>query len=56
VTPFIDDTAVLIRAGIMMAVPVFMVFTLLDIVFGNCRFVRGEVIANTFETDFDGGI
>ncbi|MBP8149054.1 MAG: DUF4395 family protein [Limnohabitans sp.] len=56
VTPFINDTAVRIRAGIMMAVPVFMVFTLLDIVFGSRWVVTGEVITDTFETDFDGRI
>jgi Domain of unknown function (DUF4395) len=56
VTPFINDTAVRIRAGIMMAVPVFMVFTLLDIVFGSRWVVTGDVIRDTFETDFDGRI
>lgn len=56
VTPFINDTAVRIRAGIMMAVPVFMVFTLLDIVFGSRWVVTGQVITDTFETDFDGRI
>lgn len=56
VTPFINDTAVRIRAGMMMAVPVFMVFTLLDIVFGSRWIVTGEVITDTFETDFDGRI
>lgn len=56
VSPFINDTAVRIRAGIMMAIPVFMVFTLLDIVFGSRWVVTGEVITDTFETDFDGRI
>ncbi len=27
VTPFINDTAVRIRAGIMLAIPIFMAFT-----------------------------
>lgn len=56
VTPFINDTAVRIRAGILLAIPVFMVFTLVDIIFGSRWVVTGEVIKDTFETDFDGRI
>ena len=56
VTPFINDTAVRIRAGIMLAIPIFMAFTLWDIVFGSRWIVTGEVIKDTFELDFDNRI
>ena len=56
VSPFINETAVRIRAGIMLAIPVFMAFTLVDIVFGSRWVVTGNVIRDTFDTDFDGRI
>ena len=56
VSPFINETAVRIRAGIMLAIPVFMAFTLVDIVFGSRWIVTGNVIRDTFDTDFDGRI
>ena len=56
VQPFINDTAVRIRAGIMLAIPIFMAFTLIDIVFGARWLVTGNVIRDTFDTDFDGRI
>ncbi|MFM7026084.1 MAG: DUF4395 family protein, partial [Limnohabitans sp.] len=56
VTPFINETAVRIRAGIMLVIPVFMAFTLVDIVFGTRWIVTGNVIRDTFDTDFDGRI
>ena len=56
VTPFINETAVRIRAGIMLAIPVFMAFTLVDIVFGTRWIVTGNLIRDTFDTDFDGRI
>ena len=55
-TPFINDTAVRIRAGIMLAIPIFMAFTLWDIVFGSRWIVTGDVIKDTFETDFENRI
>jgi hypothetical protein len=55
-TPFINDTAVRIRAGIMLVIPIFMTFTLWDIVFGSRWIVTGEVIKDTFELDFDNRI
>ena len=55
-TPFINDSAVRIRAGIMLAIPIFMAFTLWDIVFGSRWVITGEVIRDTFDTDFDGRI
>ena len=56
IEPFINDTAVRIRAGIMLAIPIFMAFTLVDIVFGTRWNVTGNVIRDTFDTDFDGRI
>lgn len=56
VSPFINETAVRIRAGIMLALPIFMAFTLWDVVFGGRWVVTGEVIKDTFDTDFDGRI
>jgi Domain of unknown function (DUF4395) len=56
VAPFINEMAVRIRAGIMLVIPVFMAFTLVDIVFGTRWIVTGNVIRDTFDTDFDGRI
>ena len=53
---FINETAVRIRAGIMLALPLFMAYTLLDALYGSKWVVTGEVITDTFETDFDGHI
>lgn len=56
VTPYINDTAVRVRAGLMLIIPIFMAFTLWDIVFGSHWVVTGNVIRDTFDTDFDGRI
>lgn len=53
-TPFINDTAVRIRAGLMLAIPIFMAFTLWDIVFGARWEITGNVIRDTYDVDFDG--
>lgn len=55
-SPYINETAVRIRAGIMLVIPIFMAFTLVDIVFGTRWVVTGNVIRDTFDTDFDGRI
>lgn len=55
-SPYINDTAVRIRAGIMLAIPVFMAFTLWNIVYGGRWVVTGDVIQDTFELDFDNRI
>jgi len=55
-TLFINDIAVRIRAGLMLAVPLFMAFTLYDAVFGSHWIVTGNSIKDTFDTDFDGHI
>lgn len=53
---FINDTAVRIRAGILLIIPLYMSFTLFSAVYGSHWVVTGNVITDTFETDFDGRI
>lgn len=55
-SPWINDTAVRIRAGLMLCIPLFMGWTLLDVVFGSRWHVTGDLIKDTYETDFDGRI
>ena len=55
-TPWINETAVRIRAGIMLAIPIYMTFTLWDIVLGTRWEVTGNVITDTYDVDFDGRI
>lgn len=53
---FINDTAVRIRAGILMIIPIMMGLTLFDVVYGSHWEVTGNMIKDTFDTDFDGRI
>jgi hypothetical protein len=53
---FINDVAVRIRAGILLAIPLYMGFTLLDVLSGSHWIVTGAYIKDTFDTDFDGHI
>lgn len=53
---FINDVAVRIRAGLLLAIPLYMGFTLLNVVFGSHWLVTGAFIQDTFDTDFDGHI
>lgn len=53
VAPYINDTAVRIRAGLMLAIPIYMAFTLVSIIWGSHWEVTGNVIKDTYETDFD---
>jgi len=55
-TPWINEAAVRIRAGIMLAIPIYMAFTLWDIVLGTRWEVTGNVITDTYDVDFDGRI
>lgn len=55
-TPWINETAVRIRAGMMLAIPAYMAFTLFDILYGGRWVVTGNSITDTFDTDFDGRI
>ncbi|WML89412.1 DUF4395 domain-containing protein [Thiothrix lacustris] len=54
--PYINDTAVRIRAGLLMAIPMYMALTLYVAIFGSRWVVTGDVITDTLETDFDGHI
>ncbi len=55
-TPYINDIAVRIRAGMMLVIPVFMAFTLYDVVYGSHWVVTGGMVKDTYDTDFDGHI
>ena len=50
---FINETAVRIRAGMLLAIPIFLSYTLYNAVFGSHWIVDGNTIKDTFETDFD---
>ncbi|MDY0050537.1 MAG: DUF4395 domain-containing protein [Halothiobacillaceae bacterium] len=52
--PYINDIAVRIRAGMLLAVPLFMALTLWDAIFGPNWVVDGNTIVDTYETDWDG--
>lgn len=56
VAPLINEVAVRIRAGILLFIPLFMLYTLLDVVLGSRWEVTGNAIKDTFDTDFDGRI
>lgn len=50
----IDETAMRVRAGILLIIPVYMVFALFDIVFGpTWSVVENTTIIDTYETDWD---
>ncbi len=49
----INDTAVRIRAGILLAIPIFLSYTLYDAVFGSHWIVDGNTAVDTYDTDFD---
>lgn len=51
---YINDVAVRIRAGILLIIPVYMVFTFVNVVYGPTWEVSSEVIAtDTYETDME---
>jgi Domain of unknown function (DUF4395) len=55
-TLFINDIAVRIRAGMLLIIPIYMTFTLINVVYGSHWVVTGNFIKDTFDTDFDGRI
>lgn len=55
-TIWINDTAVRIRAGILLAIPLYMGLTLFNAIYGSHWIVTGNAIRDTFDTDFDGHI
>ncbi|MDC9715599.1 MAG: DUF4395 domain-containing protein [Gammaproteobacteria bacterium] len=51
---YINDTAVRVRAGILLIIPIYMVFTLVDVVYGSSwDVVLNTTSVDTFETDWD---
>lgn len=56
VKPYINDTAVRIRAGLLLVIPIYMAFTLYDAIFTSDWEITGNIITDTLETDFDGRI
>lgn len=55
-TTYINDTAVRIRAGLLLVIPIYMGFTLYTAIYGSKWVVTGEMIQDTLETDWDGHI
>lgn len=54
--PYLNDTAVRIRAGLLLFIPLFMGWTLYDSIYSSPWLATGELIQDTLETDFDGRI
>lgn len=53
---FINETAVRIRAGMLLAIPIYMGFTLWSAIFGGHWIVDGDSLHDTLDTDWDGHI
>lgn len=53
---FINDIAVRVRTGLLLAITLYMSFTLYQAIFGSLWVVTGNLIKDTFDTDFDGHI
>lgn len=53
---YINETAVRIRAGMLLAIPIYMGFTLWSAIFGGHWIVDGNTIHDTLDTDWDGHI
>lgn len=55
-TTYINDVAVRIRAGLLLIIPVYMLYTLIDVVFGTTWIVDGNTAVDTYDTDWDNNI
>lgn len=53
---FINNTAVRIRAGMLIIIPIYMLFTLLDVNYGSRWVVDATSVVDTYDTDFEGRI
>ena len=53
---FLNDTAVRIRAGMLLAIPIIMLFTLFDAVYVSNWVVDGNTAVDTYDTDWDNNI
>lgn len=53
-TTFINDNAVKIRAGLLLAIPVYMLYTLIDVVFGpTWSVLENTTMVDTLETTWE---
>ncbi|MDG6777397.1 DUF4395 domain-containing protein [Thiomicrorhabdus sp. zzn3] len=50
---FINDTAVRIRAGFLLFIPIYMLYTLIDVVYGSTWVVDGNTAVDTYELNWD---
>ncbi|SMM99498.1 hypothetical protein SPONL_632 [uncultured Candidatus Thioglobus sp.] len=51
---YINDAAVRLRAGILLTIPIYMIFTLIDVVFGSSwEVVVNTTAIDTLETDWE---
>ncbi len=55
-TTYINDTAVRIRAGMLLVIPVVMLFTLYDAIYVSNWVVDGNTAVDSYDTDWDGNI
>ncbi|QCU89825.1 DUF4395 family protein [Thiomicrorhabdus sediminis] len=55
-TPFINETAVRIRAGMLLLIPLYMGLTLFDVGFTSSWLVDGNTAVDSYDTDWDGNI
>lgn len=53
---YINDTAVRVRAGLMLAIPLYMGLTLFDVGYGSHWVVDGNTAVDSGDTDWDGRI
>ncbi len=53
---YINDTAMRIRAGMLLFIPIFMSFTLYDAIFVSSWTVDGNTAEDTYELDWDNNI
>lgn len=53
---YINDIAVRIRAGILLIIPVYMLYTLIDVVYGTHWVVDGNTAVDTMDIDWDNNI
>jgi hypothetical protein len=53
---YINETAVRIRAGLLLAIPLYMGLTLFDVGYGSSWIVDGNTMTDNGNTDYDGHI
>ena len=55
-TPYINETVVKIRAGILLLIPMYMILTLLDAIYGVSWIVNESSLTDTWETNAESQI